>query len=123
MSRAQQFADALQRLEQDRDLDPFLTQFSDDVRLMRPETGGHEEGGDGARAFWTAYLEQFDDIASTFGRLVDAGALGELEWTSTGRLKTGREITYTGVSLLEHDDDGNVQRFVSYYDTAAFVRP
>ena len=121
MSRAQQFAVALQRLEQDRDLDAFLTRFSDDVRLMRPETGGHEQGGPGARQFWQAYLDQFDDIASTFSRLVDADSVGELEWTSTGQLRTGRDITYTGVSLLEHDGDGKVQRFVSYYDTAAFT--
>ena len=123
MSRAQEFADALQRLEQDGDLEPFLSQFSDDVRLLRPETGGQEQGADGARRFWQAYLDQFGDIASTFGRVEDAGRLGELEWTSTGHLKTGHDISYTGVSLLEHDDAGKVARFVSYYDTAAFLRP
>ena len=122
MSRAQTFADALQRLEQDGDLDAFLTQFAGDVQLMRPETGGHEQGADGARRFWQAYVGQFADIASTFGRLVDADRLSELEWTSTGHLSTGREISYTGVSLLEHDDDDKVSRFVSYYDTAAFIQ-
>ena len=38
MSRAQQFADALQRLEQNRDLDAFLTQFPNDGRLLRAAT-------------------------------------------------------------------------------------
>ena len=121
MSRAQDFADALQRLEQDRDLDAFVTRFADDAVLLRPEPGGQEQGQDGARRFWQAYLDQFDTIASTFGRVVDAERYGELEWVSEGRLRTGRDITYAGVSLLEHDDDGAVVRFATYYDTSAFT--
>ena len=120
-SRAQDFADALQRLEQDRDLDAFVSRFADDPVLLRPEPGGQETGQDGARRFWQAYLDQFETIASTFGRVVDADRLGELEWVSEGRLRTGRDITYAGVSLLEHDDEGAVVRFATYYDTSAFT--
>ena len=123
MSRAQQFADALNRLESDKDLDAFLAQFSDDVQLFRPEPGAEEQGTDGARRFWQAYLDQFDEISSTFRRVVDAERLGELEWVSEGRLATGRSISYAGVSLLEHGDDDKVTRFATYYDTAPFVEP
>ena len=123
MSRAQQFADALQRLERDRDLDAFLTQFADDVSLLRPEPGSEEQGTEGARRFWTAYLDQFDEIASSFSRVVDGDSLGELEWTSEGRLATGRPLSYAGVSLLEHDGEGKVSRFATYYDTVPFVEP
>ena len=121
MSRAREFADALQRLEQDRDLDAFLSRFADDVTLLRPEPGGQEQGADGARRFWQAYLDQFETIASSFGRLVDAERYAELEWVSEGRLRTGRDIAYAGVSLLEHDDAGAVVRFATYYDTSAFT--
>jgi ketosteroid isomerase-like protein len=55
--------------------------------------------------------------------VVDAEALGELEWVSEGRLASGRPVSYAGVSLLEHDDDGKVVRFATYYDTAAFTSP
>jgi ketosteroid isomerase-like protein len=121
MSRAQDFADGLQRLEQDRDLDAFVSRFAADAVLLRPEPGGQETGQDGARRFWQAYLDMFDTIRSTFGRIVDAERYGELEWVSEGRLRTGRDITYAGVSLLEHDDDGAVVRFATYYDTSAFT--
>jgi ketosteroid isomerase-like protein len=123
MSRAREFTDALQRLEQDRDLDAFLSRFADDVTLLRPEPGGQEQGRDGARRFWQAYLDQFETIGSTFGRLVDADRYAELEWVSEGRLRTGRDISYAGVSLLEHDDQGAVVRFATYYDTSAFTSP
>lgn len=121
MSRAREFADALQRLEQDGHLDAFLSRFADDVVLLRPEPGGQESGPDGARRFWQTYLDQFDSIGSTFGRLVDADPYAELEWVSEGRLRIGRDITYAGVSLLEHDADGQVARFATYYDTVPFV--
>lgn len=121
MSRAQEFADALQRLESDRDLDAFVSRFAGDVTLLRPELTGHEQGPDGARRFWQAYLDQFEQIGSTFGRLVDADRYSELEWVSEGRLRTGRDITYAGVSLLEHDDEGAVVRFATYYDTVPFT--
>ena len=123
MSRAQTFAEALQRLESDRDLDAFLERFADGARLVRPEPGSEEQGLEGARRFWQTYLDQFDEISSRFHRVVDAEALGELEWVSEGRLRTGRPVSYAGVSLLEHDGDGKVARFATYYDTAAFTAP
>ncbi len=123
MSRAEQFADALNRLERGRDLDAFLDQFADGVLLVRPEPGSHETGVDGARRFWQAYLDQFERIDSTFGRLVDAEALSELEWVGDGRLASGRSVRYAGVSLLEHDSAGKVTRFATYYDTVAFMTP
>lgn len=122
-SSAQQFADALQDFERTRDLDPFLEVFSDEVHLVRPEGRGDEQGKDGARRFWQAYLDQFDEIGSTFSRVTQSGALGELEWTGEGRLRTGRPVSYRGVSLLELDDAGLVRRFATYYDTAAFLAP
>ena len=121
MGRAQDFADALQRLESDRDLDAFLGRFAADVVLLRPEPGGQERGTEGARRFWQAYLDRFSEIASTFERVVDADRLGELEWVSRGSLSTCRDIAYAGCSLLEHDDDGKVVRFATYYDTVPFV--
>lgn len=121
MSTVQRFADALQELERTRDLDAFVQLFSDSARLLRPEGRGDVTGKDGARQFWQAYLDQFDEIGSRFSRLEQDGKLGELEWTGTGRLRTGRPISYTGVSLLEVDGDGSVTRFATYYDTAAFL--
>ena len=123
MTSAQQFADALHQLEDDRDLDRFLAQFAEDAHLVRPEGRGDEHGHDGARRFWQAYLDQFERISSTFSRVEQSGALGELEWTGDGTLRTGRPVSYRGVSLLELDDAGLVRRFATYYDTAAFLVP
>ncbi len=117
------FARALQRLESDHDLDAFLRAFAADVELQRPEQRQQtERGGEGARRFWGAYLQQFDEVRTDFTRVSAAGNLGVLEWVSEGRLGSGRPITYAGVSLLTFDDGGQVARFATYYDTAAFVQ-
>lgn len=93
--------------------------FSDDVELVRPETGQQERGSGGARQFWQQYVDQFQEIRSEFSRVVD-GEVAVLEWTSTGRLRAGGDIRYRGVSLLDLDGDGRVTRFATYYDTAPF---
>ncbi len=90
---------------------------------MRPGGRGDEHGRDGARRFWQAHLEQFHEVGSTFSRREESGRLGELEWTGEGFLRTGRPVSYRGVSLLELDDAGLVRRFATYYDTAAFLAP
>ncbi len=117
------FAQALQRLESDHDLDGFLRAFAADVELQRPEQRQQtERGSDGARRFWGAYLQQFDEVRTTFSRAAAAGDLGVLEWVSEGRLGSGRPIAYAGVSLLTFDEGDQVSRFATYYDTAAFVQ-
>ena len=117
---AQDFADRLTTFEQDRDVDAFVSAaFSDDVVLLRPETGQELTGQDGARTFWSRVLTTFEQVRSTFSRVQD-GAVGVLKWTSDARLAGGRDITYRGASLLDVDDQGLVRRFATYYDTRLF---
>lgn len=118
-NRTEQFADALHALEDGGDLDTFVAVFADDVELYRPETQQRLAGSSGARAFWQQYLATFDQVRSDFRRVVD-GEVGVLEWTSTGRLADGADITYAGVSLLDFDESGRVTRFATYFDTQAF---
>ncbi len=120
---AQSFARALQELESTKDVDRFVSGvFAEDAELVRPETGQQERGSGGAREFWQQYVDQFQEIRSEFSRVVD-GDVGVLEWTSTGRLSSGADVSYRGVSLLDVDSDGRVTRFATYYDTAPFAVP
>lgn len=43
-----------------------------------------------------------------------------LEWTSQGSLRTGRPISYRGVSVLEGDET-EIRSFRTYYGSAAFL--
>jgi ketosteroid isomerase-like protein len=120
---AQSFAAAQQDLERTRDVDRFVSEtFADDVELVRPETGQQERGTGGAQQFWQQYVDQFEQIRSEFSRVVD-GEVAVLEWTSTGTLAGGADISYRGISVLDIGGDGRVARFATYYDTAPFSVP
>lgn len=121
-SHARRFADALQRFEQDGDIDRFVRDiFTDDAELLRPELVHQSSAHEGAEEFWRQYRDQFRSIQSDFSRVNQDGDLGVLEWRSSGTRITGDDIAYAGVSLLDFAPDGRVQRFATYYDTAAFT--
>ena len=121
---AQRFADALQQLEHDRDVEAFVAQvFAGDPELYRRELAHKpvEKGRDGATRFWRQYLGQFDEIRSTFHRVVEGAQLGVLEWVGEGVLKGGHPVRYEGVSIIDVDDTGAVTRFATWYDTTPFA--
>ena len=121
-ARAQRFADALQKFESSGDTADIVEEFASGAELTRPEADRGDSETD-ASTFWEAYRAQFDGIETTFSAVDETGDRGVLEWSSTGSLASGRDITYRGVSLLTFDGDDKVARFATYYDTAAFIEP
>ncbi|HYO38516.1 MAG TPA: nuclear transport factor 2 family protein [Nocardioidaceae bacterium] len=121
-ARADQFAQALQQMEQSGDPADLLAQFSDGAELKRPEVERSQPTTD-ADQFWSAYRAQFSEISTEFTTISEAGDLAVLEWTSRATLEAGRSIEYAGVSLLTFGEGDKVSRFSTYYDTAAFVTP
>ena len=119
---ARAFADALLAFESGGDASELAALFADGAELVRPEASGLDDPGD-AEAFWSSYKSQFDEISTEFGEVQEGEDHASLEWTSSGSLTTGRSITYRGVSLLHLDGEGKIDRFATYYDTAAFLEP
>ncbi|GAB3830548.1 nuclear transport factor 2 family protein [Kribbella italica] len=120
-ARADQFAVALNKLDETGDARPIAQLFADDAELTRPQLRDDPAGG--PEPFWTAYQQQFHDLATSFTRIEEVGDLAVLEWSSQGRLATGRPIQYAGVSVLNFDDTDRIVRFATYFDTAAFTMP
>lgn len=119
-TRTDRFAEALHRMDEG-EAAPLLELFAEGATLQRPEkdaSGADQE----PEEFWRQYREVFSSLSTEFVSVREEGDLGVLEWTSAGTLTTGREVSYAGVSLLEFSGD-LVQRFATYYDTAAFVSP
>jgi ketosteroid isomerase-like protein len=116
------FEAALHRLDESGDPADLLARFADGAELERPEVDTQTTTTD-AESFWKAYRSQFDELSTEFTRRSATDEHAALEWRSTGRLAAGRDITYRGVSLLTLDVSGQVTRFATYYDTAAFLEP
>ncbi|EHK85305.1 nuclear transport factor 2 family protein [Saccharomonospora azurea] len=122
-ARADRFATALRTLEETGDSAQLRELFGPHPELRRPQVvTGDDEATDVAR-FWERYRSPFSTISTEFVRVAESGDLGELEWVSRGTLANGRAIEYSGVSLLNFDDQDRIRRFATYFDTAAFLRP
>lgn len=117
----EQFMQALRTTEDSRDPTPLVELFAEGCTL-RNMTTQEWSGLDGARDFWTRYLENFGTIHSEFFHHADDGHTGLMEWEATGQLTGGHDIAYRGSSVIEHDGQ-KVQAFRTYYDSAAFVKP
>lgn len=121
---AKVFQESLRHAEEAGDVEPLVALFAEDATLSNLATasqaGTPHAGRDGARQFWRDYLEVFEEIHSNFTRSVVSPDTVALEWESKGQLKTGKPLTYRGVSILETRGD-KVQHFRTYYDTAPFI--
>lgn len=115
-----QFMQTLQQIEETGNAEPLVALFSDDAELINLAMLEPLRGKDGAHRFWDKYLSAFDQIHSEFTNVVEGDSASVLEWVSKGTLSTSEEIAYRGVSILEFDN-GKVQRFSTYYDSAAFL--
>ena len=131
----QQFIDALQVLERDREPTQMIGLFTENsetgnvvssrefcceklclsCRGGAPPGHGHS-GSDGARAFWVTYRNTFGEVASSFRNVIVGDGRAALEWTTTGTSPTGAPIAYEGVSILEMAD-GKITRFRAYFDS------
>lgn len=115
------FMRALQTIEDSGDPTPLVELFAEQTSL-RNMTTQEWQGREGARDFWTRYLENFQRIHSEFYHHSDDGRTGVMEWEATGQLRDGSDIAYRGSSVIEYDGE-KVTAFRTYYDSAAFVKP
>ena len=120
---AEQFPDALQRMEQSRDVGELTGFFSGDAVLSNLGAEHDRRGPDGVRHFWETDLERFAEIRTQFLHHHLSGQAVILEWSSEGRHAGGQPLSYSGVSILEFNPQGKIAGFRAYYDSAAFVGP
>lgn len=115
--RADQFIDALHRLEEQGDLDGMVALFSDQAELQNPTDEEPHRGKQGAQTFWDAYRRSFQQIHSDFRNVAESSGAVMLEWTSRGRFADDSPVEYDGVSVVEYQD-GQIRRFRAYFDPA-----
>jgi len=117
-SHADAFIAALRRLEEHGDVEAMVTLFAEDAELSSLTDAAPHHGREGARRYWEAYRDSFQEVRSEFRNVVSGDDVVVLEWTSHGRGAEGRAFEYDGVSVVEFRD-GKVRRFRAYFDPAA----
>lgn len=117
---AKKFMQTLQQIEENKNVESLVSLFTEDAELSNLASSSPLQGKDGARQFWQKYLSVFQQIHSKFTNVVESNGSAVLEWISEGTLTSGEPLKYQGVSIIE-TVDGKVQRFRTYYDSAAFL--
>ncbi len=120
-SMTERFTDALHRIDSDRDVQPMVDLTGDDAELVKLDEHHETRGKDGAKTFWEDYRNVFGDLETTFTHTVVGEDIAALEWSSTGTLRSGRPFTYTGVTVIQGDDE-KLSGVRTYYDSAAFLQ-
>lgn len=117
MSTAQDFIDALGRLEADGDTEPLARLYAPQARCENLTTVHASTGPEGAARFWEQDRALFDVVRSEFRSVVEDDGRAALEWSREGT-RRGRPVRFDGVSVLELED-GRITRFTAYFDPAA----
>jgi ketosteroid isomerase-like protein len=112
---AKKFVAALEKLEQERDLETIASLFSEDAEIDNVTSVSGKEGKQGAKEFWRVYRETFDEMKSSFRNQIFMDGRAALEWQTTGSSKNGHDVSYEGVSILEIQGD-KITRFFAYFD-------
>jgi limonene-1,2-epoxide hydrolase len=118
---AERFIAALERLEQDRDLDPLVALHADGCDVGNVNAPDRFHGPEGARRFWGEYRDTFGELRSEFRNVIAADGRVALEWTTSGTSADGKPLAYDGVSILEADGD-KLTRFHAYFDPGKLGR-
>jgi hypothetical protein len=122
---AERFIRCLRHCEREKDVEPLVKLFSERALIGNLMLQHPFHGREGARSFWNDYCHAFEEVHSHFTRVNGGGPVVALEWTSEGVVRSGKPITYRGVSLLEFEDnprgEPQITRFQAYYDTSAMT--
>ena len=112
---ADDFVEALRKLEEDRDVDGLVAIHTKDCEVGNVSVSETFRGHEELREFWTEYRKTFDEMKSTFRNVFATEEGVALEWTTEGT-SNGEAVSYEGVSILEVEG-GKVRRFMAYFDT------
>jgi ketosteroid isomerase-like protein len=82
---AERFAEALRRLEEDRDVEALVAIHTEDCDVGNVAVSETFSGHEGLREFWTGYRKTFGEMKSEFRNIfADDAGRAALEWTTQG---------------------------------------
>jgi hypothetical protein len=117
---AYRFIEALAALEQCEQIDPILETFSEACNLANSSSPDPLHGRQGAREYWEKYRSAFRDIQSTITNIITGDDGIALEWTTQATDRSGKEVQYGGVSIIDTRGSAIV-RFRAYFDTKHLI--
>ena len=113
---AEKFIAALHKLEETRETEEIAALYADNAEIANVVAPGKFSGQQGARDFWTKYRETFGEVHSEFRNKIYGETSAALEWTTNGNSNNEHEIRYSGVTILEIEND-KITRSCAYFNS------
>jgi predicted ester cyclase len=115
------FVSALRTLEATKDAAPLTALYSSGAKSGNVIAPNQFEGPGGALQFWTEYRGAFGDAKSEFHNIIVGPQGAALEWTTIGTSIEGKPVQYSGVTLLEMNEQ-KITRSCAYFDPGGLGR-
>jgi ketosteroid isomerase-like protein len=104
-----------------RDIDTIAPMFAADA-VMRDPVGLPPAVDDaGRRERYARIAAGFESFEMTPHEVIAGGDEGVARWTARGRLRTGKDIEFTGMSTFVFDTDRRITMMSAYFDLAALT--
>jgi ketosteroid isomerase-like protein len=115
---AYRFIEALTVLEEDGEVEPIVSTFTEHCEIGTPAIPVKLHGKEQARDFWRGYRTAYRNIRSTFRNIVIGDNSIALEWTASGINRQGKDFNYDGVTILD-TVGSRITHFRTYFDARA----
>lgn len=112
---AYRFVEALAALESRGQIEPLIDTFSEACDLANASSLDSFTGKEGAQSYWLRYRNAFRTIRSDIRNIIIGDDSIALEWTTQATDRSGKDVQYDGVSILE-TRGLSIVRFRAYFD-------
>lgn len=102
-------------------IDSVLAMFAPDAVMRDPVGAPPARDNASRRQRYAAIKAMFDAFAITPDRVIVGGDEAAAAWTIRATAKSGRNVTFSGISTFAFDAGGRIVSMSAYFDTAQVV--
>jgi steroid delta-isomerase len=103
------------------DAEGFVNAFAPDGVSHDPVGAPPLDGHEQIRQFITGMFSGFETMGLTEEQIFVNGNSAAVKWTGGGRTRTGRDVTFEGIDVLEFNKDGKITLLRAYWDPAPLM--
>ena len=103
------------------DVEAVLAMFAADAEMRDPVGAPATSDDMGRRQRYAGIGAAFDAFAILPEQIKTGGNEAAATWTINAHAKTGRDVSFSGISAFVFDGDGRITRMSAFWDPAAIV--
>ena len=104
-----------------RDIDAAAAMFAPDAVMRDPVGMPPATDARTRRERYDGIALAFETFAITPERIIVAADEAAASWTASGKARTGRELSFEGISMFAFDENRRITHMSAYWDMSAIV--